>query len=93
MLRVTVKQQADHHDYSVNVNATIDIDPITGDNHITSARKVISRILPSQVLWAARIQEGDIVKVTLGDHHYETKVEAGNKWSVNVTGSDVLHAR
>ncbi|WP_155762741.1 Ig-like domain-containing protein, partial [Photobacterium kishitanii] len=30
--------------------------------------------------------------VTLGGHHYETKVEAGNKWSVNVTGSDVLHA-
>ncbi len=81
----------DQHDYSVNVTATIDIDPITGDNHITQQEGHQQNITITGTV-GGQVQEGDIVKVTLGDHHYETKVEAGNKWSVNVTGSDVLHA-
>ncbi|PSU15308.1 Ig-like domain-containing protein [Photobacterium kishitanii] len=81
----------DTHNYTVDVSATIDIDPITGDNHITQQEGHQQNITITGTV-GGQVQEGDIVKVTLGGHHYETKVEAGNKWSVNVTGSDVLHA-
>ncbi|WP_155521728.1 Ig-like domain-containing protein, partial [Photobacterium kishitanii] len=73
----------------VDVSATIDIDPITGDNIITQQEGHQQNITITGTV-GGQVQEGDIVKVTLGGHHYETKVEAGNKWSVNVTGSDVL---
>ncbi|PSW42768.1 Ig-like domain-containing protein, partial [Photobacterium kishitanii] len=81
----------DTHNYTVDVSATIDIDPITGDNIITQQEGHQQNITITGTV-GGQVQEGDIVKVTLGGHHYETKVEAGNKWSVNVTGSDVLHA-
>ncbi len=81
----------DMHNYTVDVSATIDIDPITGDNIITQQEGHQQNITITGTV-GGQVQVGDQVVVTVNGTDYNTKVEAGNKWSVNVTGSDVLHA-
>ncbi|MBY3790412.1 Ig-like domain-containing protein, partial [Photobacterium carnosum] len=79
------------HNYTVDVNATIDIDKITGDNEITQQEGHQQSIAITGTV-GGQVQVGDKVVVTINGTDYNTKVEAGNTWSVNVTGKDVLHA-
>ncbi|PSV79939.1 Ig-like domain-containing protein, partial [Photobacterium iliopiscarium] len=79
------------HNYTVDVNATIDIDKITGDNEITQQEGHQQSIAITGTV-GGQVQVGDKVVVTINGTDYNTKVEAGNTWSVNVTGNDVLHA-
>ncbi|WP_144396229.1 Ig-like domain-containing protein, partial [Photobacterium piscicola] len=79
------------HNYTVDVNATIDIDKITGDNEITQQEGHQQSIAITGTV-GGQVQVGDKVVVTINGTDYNTQVEAGNTWSVNVTGKDVLHA-
>ncbi|PSV66211.1 Ig-like domain-containing protein [Photobacterium angustum] len=79
------------HDYSVKVEAAITINPITGDNVITQKEGHEAQ-LPIIGTVGKDVEPGDVVTVTIGEHSYTTKVTADKTWSVNVTGSDVLHA-
>ncbi|MGS4882347.1 retention module-containing protein [Photobacterium damselae] len=79
------------HDYTVDVSASIDIDPITGDNIITQ-KEGHEQSLTITGSVGGQVQAGDTVIVTIHNHQYKTTVGADNKWSVNVTGEDVLHA-
>ncbi|WP_144396187.1 retention module-containing protein, partial [Photobacterium piscicola] len=79
------------HNYTVDVNATIDIDKITGDNVITQQEGHQQSIAITGTV-GGQVQVGDKVVVTINGTDYNTQVEAGNTWSVNVTGKDVLHA-
>ncbi|MGX9459051.1 retention module-containing protein [Photobacterium damselae subsp. damselae] len=79
------------HDYTVDVSATIDIDPITGDNIITQ-KEGHEQSLTITGSVGGQVQAGDTVIVTIHNHQYKTTVGADNKWSVDVTGEDVLHA-
>ncbi|HIF9416840.1 TPA: retention module-containing protein [Photobacterium damselae] len=79
------------HDYTVDVSASIDIDPITGDNIITQ-KEGHEQSLTITGSVGGQVQAGDTVIVTIHNHQYKTTVGADNKWSVDVTGEDVLHA-
>ncbi|WP_269156326.1 retention module-containing protein [Photobacterium damselae] len=79
------------HDYTVDVSASIDIDPITGDNIITQ-KEGHEQSLTITGSVGGQVQAGDTVIVTLHNHQYKTTVGADNTWSVDVKGEDVLHA-
>ncbi|MGD6737991.1 Ig-like domain-containing protein [Photobacterium leiognathi subsp. mandapamensis] len=79
------------HDYSVKVEAAITINPITGDNVITQ-KEGHEPQLPITGTVGKDVEPGDTVTVTVHGHKYTTTVTADKTWSVNVTGSDVLHA-
>ncbi|WP_318481204.1 retention module-containing protein [Photobacterium leiognathi] len=79
------------HDYSVKVEAAITINPITGDNVITQ-KEGHEPQLPITGTVGKDVEPGDSVIVTINKHEYETKVKADKTWTVNVTGTDVLHA-
>ncbi|PQJ62708.1 Ig-like domain-containing protein [Photobacterium angustum] len=79
------------HDYSVKVEAAITINPITGDNVITQQEGHEAH-LPITGTVGKDVEPGDVVTVTIGDHSYTTKVTADKTWSVEVSGSAVLHA-
>ncbi|MZG57791.1 retention module-containing protein, partial [Photobacterium lucens] len=79
------------HDYSIDVKASITINPITGDNIITQAEGH-EKILPITGTVGDDVQAGDKVVVTVNGHEYNTTVTADKTWSVNVTGDDILHA-
>ncbi|UKA08802.1 retention module-containing protein [Photobacterium damselae subsp. damselae] len=79
------------HDYTVDVSASIDIDPITGDNIITQ-KEGHEQSLTITGSVGGQVQAGDTVIVTIHNHQYKMTVGADNKWSVDVTGEDVLHA-
>ncbi|MCD9515934.1 Ig-like domain-containing protein, partial [Photobacterium carnosum] len=79
------------HDYTVDVNATIDINPITGDNEITQQeghQKTID--VTGKVGGQAR--EGDEVTVTINGNKYVTYVQTDLTWIVAIAGIDILHA-
>ncbi|MCD9528258.1 Ig-like domain-containing protein, partial [Photobacterium carnosum] len=79
------------HDYTVDVNATIDINPITGDNEITQQeghQKTID--VTGKVGGQAR--EGDEVTVTINGNKYVTHVQTDLTWIVAIAGIDILHA-
>ncbi|MCD9549582.1 retention module-containing protein [Photobacterium carnosum] len=79
------------HDYTVDVNATIDINPITGDNKITQQeghQKTID--VTGKVGGQAR--EGDEVTVTINGNKYVTHVQTDLTWIVAIAGIDILHA-
>ncbi|WIG83246.1 retention module-containing protein [Photobacterium damselae] len=78
------------HDYTVDVSASIDIDPITGDNIITQ-KEGHEQSLTITGSVGGQVQAGDTVIVTLQNHQYKTTVSADNTWSVDVKGEDVLH--
>ncbi|WP_318399665.1 retention module-containing protein, partial [Photobacterium leiognathi] len=79
------------HDYSIDVKASITINPITGDNQITQAEGH-EKTLPITGTVGDDVQAGDKVVVTINGHNYNTTVTADKTWSVNVTGDDILHA-
>ncbi|WP_318440076.1 retention module-containing protein [Photobacterium leiognathi] len=79
------------HDYSIDVKASITINPITGDNQITQAEGH-EKTLPITGTVGDDVQAGDKVVVTVNGHDYNTTVTADKTWSVNVTGDDILHA-
>uniref|UniRef100_UPI00298117A3 Ig-like domain-containing protein n=1 Tax=Photobacterium leiognathi TaxID=553611 RepID=UPI00298117A3 len=79
------------HDYSIDVKASITINPITGDNQITQAEGH-EKTLPITGTVGDDVQAGDNVVVTVNGHDYNTTVTADKTWSVNVTGDDILHA-
>ncbi|HIF9081738.1 TPA: retention module-containing protein [Photobacterium damselae] len=79
------------HDYTVDVSATIDIDPITDDNIITQ-KEGHEQSLTITGSVGGQVQAGDTVIVTIHNHQYKTTVSADNTWSVDVKGEDVLHA-
>ncbi|SKC34262.1 Poly(beta-D-mannuronate) C5 epimerase 5 [Photobacterium piscicola] len=79
------------HNYTVDVNATIDIDKITGDNIITQQEgheKTIN--VTGKVGGQAR--EGDEVTVTINGNKYVTHVQTDLTWIVAIAGIDILHA-
>ncbi|HIF9175168.1 TPA: Ig-like domain-containing protein, partial [Photobacterium damselae] len=78
------------HDYTVDVSATIDIDPITDDNIITQ-KEGHEQSLTITGSVGGQVQAGDTVIVTIHNHQYKTTVSADNTWSVDVKGEDVLH--
>nr|WP_275667746.1 Ig-like domain-containing protein [Photobacterium damselae] len=79
------------HDYTVDVSATIDIDPITGDNIITQ-KEGHEKELDVTGKVGGQAREGDEVTVTIGNNKYITHVQKDLTWSVAVAGMDILHA-
>ncbi|WP_413505420.1 Ig-like domain-containing protein [Photobacterium phosphoreum] len=79
------------HNYTIDVKASITINPITGDDKITEAEAHQST-LPITGTVGQDVQVGDQVVVSVNGHDYSTTVQAGNIWSVDVLGRDILHA-
>ncbi|UJZ96626.1 Ig-like domain-containing protein [Photobacterium damselae subsp. damselae] len=79
------------HDYSVDVQASITINPITGDNIITQAEGHEPK-LPITGTVGKDVEPGDKVVVTVNGHDYTTTVTADKTWTVEVSGDDILHA-
>ncbi|RII82979.1 retention module-containing protein, partial [Neopusillimonas maritima] len=66
------------------VSASVEIDPITGDNIISAVESVGSVVLAGTV--GGDVKDGDTVTVTVGENSYEATVSGGT-WSVSVPGS------
>ncbi|MGR5187398.1 Ig-like domain-containing protein, partial [Photobacterium damselae] len=79
------------HDYTVDVSASIDIDPITGDNIITQ-KEGHEKVLDVTGKVGGQAREGDEVTVTIGNNKYITHVQKDLTWSIAVAGMDILHA-
>ena len=79
------------HGYTIDIKASITINPITGDDKITEAEAHQST-LPITGTVGQDVQVGDQVVVSVNGHDYTTTVQAGNTWSVDVLGRDILHA-
>ncbi|WP_419207408.1 retention module-containing protein [Photobacterium leiognathi subsp. mandapamensis] len=79
------------HDYTVDIQASITIDPITGDNVITQ-QEGHEPTLPITGTVGKDVLPGDTVTVTINGNEYTTTVQPDMSWTVNVTGDDILHA-
>ncbi len=79
------------YDYTVDIQASITIDPITGDNEITQ-QEGHEPTLPITGTVGKDVQPGDTVTVTINGNEYTTTVQPDMSWTVNVTGDDILHA-
>ncbi|WP_318459337.1 retention module-containing protein [Photobacterium leiognathi] len=79
------------HDYTVDIQASITIDPITGDNVITQ-QEGHEPTLPITGTVGKDVLPGDTVTVTINGNEYTTTVQSDMSWTVNVTGDDILHA-
>ncbi|WP_318455795.1 retention module-containing protein [Photobacterium leiognathi] len=79
------------HDYTVDIQASITIDPITGDNVITQ-QEGHEPTLPITGTVGKDVLPGDTVTVTINGNKYTTTVQPDMSWTVNVTGDDILHA-
>ncbi|PSU19628.1 hypothetical protein CTM88_21085, partial [Photobacterium aquimaris] len=81
----------DSDDYTVDIQASITIDKITGDNVITQ-QEGHEAFLPITGTVGEDVREGDTVTVTINGHEYQTTVKPDLTWEVEVTGNDILHA-
>ncbi len=79
------------HDYTIDIQASITIDPITGDNVITQ-QEGHEPTLPITGTVGKDVLPGDTVTVTINGNEYTTTVQPDMSWTVNVTGDDILHA-
>ncbi|WP_318518136.1 retention module-containing protein [Photobacterium leiognathi] len=79
------------HDYTIDIQASITIDPITGDNVITQ-QEGHEPTLPITGTVGKDVLPGDTVAVTINGNEYTTTVQPDMSWTVNVTGDDILHA-
>ncbi|WP_156734986.1 Ig-like domain-containing protein, partial [Photobacterium aquimaris] len=79
------------HDYLIDIQASITINPITGDNIITQSEGN-EAILPITGFVGKDVQPGDRVTVTIDGNEYTTTVNEDLSWTVNVTGEDILKA-
>ncbi|WP_043128477.1 retention module-containing protein [Photobacterium leiognathi] len=79
------------HDYTIDIQASITIDPITGDNVITQ-QEGHEPTLPVTGTVGKDVLPGDTVTVTINGNEYTTTVQPDMSWTVNVTGDDILHA-
>ncbi|WP_318454306.1 retention module-containing protein [Photobacterium leiognathi] len=79
------------HDYTIDIQASITIDPITGDNVITQ-QEGHEPTLPITGTVGKDVLPGDTVTVTINGNEYTTTVQPDMSWTVNVTGNDILHA-
>ncbi|WP_318441778.1 Ig-like domain-containing protein [Photobacterium leiognathi] len=79
------------HDYTVDIQASITIDKITGDNVITQ-QEGHEAYLPVTGTVGKDVREGDTVTVTINGNEYQTTVKPDLTWEVEVTGEDILHA-
>ncbi|RIY39139.1 retention module-containing protein, partial [Neopusillimonas maritima] len=66
------------------VSASVEIDPVTGDNVISAVESGGSVVLTGTV--GGDVKDGDTVIVTVGGNSYEATVSGGT-WSVSVPGS------
>jgi Ca2+-binding RTX toxin-like protein len=79
------------HNYTVDVNATIDIDKITGDNVITQ-QEGHQKTIDVRGKVGGQAREGDEVTVTINGNKYITHVQTDLTWIVAIAGIDILHA-
>ncbi|MCH7315488.1 Ig-like domain-containing protein [Acinetobacter sp. ANC 3882] len=74
--------------YTVDItNPVVVIDPITGDNIINAVEAGATQTVSGSVVGSFTV--GDAVSVNVNGTVYNTTVQAGGTWSVNVPGSDL----
>ncbi|WP_419240212.1 retention module-containing protein [Photobacterium leiognathi] len=79
------------HDYQIDIQASITINPVTDDNIITQVEGN-EAILPISGFVGKDVQPGDRVTVIIDGNEYTTTVKDDLTWTVNVTGEDILKA-
>ncbi|MCL1050180.1 retention module-containing protein, partial [Shewanella abyssi] len=77
------------NDSPINANATIDLDPITGDNLVTNDEGQQTVTITGTVTADAAITIG-IVVITINGTNYQTLMNADGTFSITVSGSELI---